>query len=476
MIGRKKEIAELKDLYDGNQAELVAVYGRRRIGKTYLIEQTFKNNFAFKHAGLSPLEHEKIGMLEAQLKHFYNSLKKYGLEGEKCPDNWLDAFYLLQQLLEMKDNGERQVVFIDELPWLDTARSGFVTAFEGFWNNWGAHRDNLLMIVCGSANSWMLNKLINGHGGLYDRVTYEIKLSPFTLAECEAFFNDRKIKISRYDIAQSYMIVGGVPFYLRYFRKGLSLSQNIDELFFNEGAKLRFEYDRLFSSVFSNPELVKSIVELLQTKNAGFTRKEITNKLNITDGGAITNSLNALIASDFIIKYVPFGISKKKEHYKLIDPFCIFYLRFVRDSNRMNEGFWSQNVKSQSLVSWRGIAFENLCFIHIRQIKSALGISGVVSRQSAWSKRRDDKEGLQIDMLIQRNDNVVNMCEMKFYGDDFTVNEDYYRTILRRQELLAEEIPKTMAIQSTLITTFGLKYNEYSGAFSNVITLNDLFS
>ena len=475
MTGRAKEVSELEELYSGNQPELIAVYGRRRIGKTYLIEQTFKNRFAFRHAGLSPLEHEKKGMLEYQLKHFYNSLRSYGLEAEKCPATWLDAFFLLQQLLEKKGSDQRQVVFIDELPWLDTPRSGFITAFEGFWNNWGSHRDNLMVIVCGSANSWMLDKLINNHGGLYGRVTYEIKLSPFTLGECEEYLNYNKVKISRYDIAQSYMIVGGVPYYLRYFRKGLSLSQNIDNLFFNEDAKLKYEFDRLFSSVFSNPGTVKSIVSFLYTKNAGYTRREITDGLHITDGGTVTSCLNALVASDFVKKYVPFGMNRKQEHYRLIDPFCIFYLRFVQGTQGMNDHYWEQNVKSQSIISWRGIAFENLCFCHIRQIKQALGINGVASRQSAWSKRSDDTEGTQIDMLIDRSDNVINMCEIKFYGDEFVVNRDYYRTIMHRQELLSGEVSRKTAIHSTLITTFGLAYNEYSGIFDRVITLDALY-
>lgn len=475
MIGRKKEISELEELYLGDQAELIAVYGRRRVGKTYLIEQTFKNRFTFRHAGLSPLEHENKGMLEAQLKHFYHSLLSYGLKDAECPATWLDAFFLLQQLLETKSDGQRQVVFIDELPWLDSARSGFITAFEGFWNNWGAHQDNLMLIVCGSANSWMLDKLINNHGGLYGRVTYEIKLSPFTLKECEEFFSSNRVKISRYDIAQSSMIVGGIPYYLRYFKKGLSLSQNVDRLFFDEDAKLKYEFDRLFSSVFSNPDMVKAIVTFLYTKNAGYTRKEITEHLHISDGGTITSCMNALVVSDFVMKYIPFGMSRKQEHYRLVDPFCIFYLRFVQDRQEMSDRFWEQNSKSQPVVVWRGIAFENLCFRHIRQIKAALGISGVASRQSAWSKRADDTEGTQIDMLIDRNDNVVNMCEIKFYSDEFVVGREYYRTIMRRQEILSQEISKKSVIHSTLITTFGLVYNEYSGVFSQVITLDDLF-
>jgi len=476
MIGRRKEIAELEDLYQGSQPELIAIYGRRRVGKTFLVEQTFRGKFAFRHAGLSPLEHKRKGMQAAQLKHFYNSLRSFGLESGEYPTSWFDAFFLLQKLLENKDCGQRQVVFIDELPWLDTPRSGFITAFEGFWNNWGAHQDNLMVIVCGSSNSWMLDKLINNHGGLYGRVTYEIKLSPFNLGECEEFLKHNQVKISRYDIAQSYMIVGGIPFYLRYFKKGLSLSQNVDNLFFNEDAKLKFEYDRLFSSVFSNPGMVKSVVAFLFSKSAGYTRKEITDGLHITDGGTITSCLNALVASDFVMKYVPFGMSKKQEHYKLIDPFCIFYLRFVQGQQGLSDLYWEQYVKSQAIVSWRGLAFENLCFRHISQIKAALGISGVASRQSAWSKRRDDTEGTQIDMLIDRNDNIINMCEMKFYGDEYVVNRDYYRTILRRQELLSEEISKATAIHSTLITTFGLEYNEYSSVFDQVITLDELFS
>ena len=476
MIGRDKEIAELEELYNGNEAEFVAIYGRRRIGKTYLVEETFKDRFSFKHTGLSPLEYSKNGILNAQLNQFYNSLIDYGMDSDTPkPDNWLDAFFLLQKLLEKENSNKRQVVFIDELPWMDTARSGFITALEGFWNGWGSHQHNLLMIVCGSANSWMLNSLINNHGGLYGRITYEIKLSPFTLSECEMYLTDRGINISRYDIAQSYMIFGGVPYYLRYFKKGLSLSQNIDNIFYQQNATLRFEYDRLFASIFSNPELTKSVVELLYTRNYGYTRKEITEKLNMTDGGTITSCLNALIASDFIIKYVPFGMNKKQEHYKLTDPFCIFYLRFVKDINVLNGDYWTQNIKSQQMITWRGLAFENLCFNHIRQIKSALGISGVTTTQSAWSKRGDEQDGVQIDLLINRSDNVINMCEIKFYNDDFKVDKSYYRTILHRQEVLSDYIKKSTAIHSTLITSFGITKNEYSDIFSNVITLDDLF-
>ena len=233
---------------------------------------------------------------------------------KKCdvPDNWLDAFFLLEKFLEVKDDGTRQLVFLDELPWLDTPRSGFISAFESFWNNWACHRKNMMVIVCGSANSWIQDKLINNHGGLYNRVTYEIKLNPFNLNECEQFYKSNNVNISRYDIVQSYMIFGGVPFYMGYIKPDMSFAQNIDELFFKNYGTLINEYDRLFSSVFTNPEVIKSIVELLYTRSFGYTRKEIVNKLMLSEGGHLTKNLNALIASDFVVKYVPFGCKKMK--------------------------------------------------------------------------------------------------------------------------------------------------------------------
>ena len=475
MIGRKQEADKLRRLYERNRAELVAVYGRRRVGKTFLVDEVFAGKFTFRHAGLSPVEAQADGLLRAQLDHFYNSLILFGMEACKKPDSWLDAFLLLEKYLQKIDDGSRQLVFLDELPWLDTARSGFITAFEGFWNNWGCHRKNLMVVVCGSANSWILDKLINNHGGLYNRVTYEIKLSPFTLKECEELYKDNGVSFSRYDIAQSYMILGGIPYYMGYMDGRLSLAQNVDKLFFSKGSKLQNEYDRLFDSVFVNPDAVKSIVEFLATRNAGYTRKEIIEKQGASNGGRLSRNLNALIASDFVTKYVPFGFSKKEEHYKLIDPFCLFYLRFVKDWNRENEKYWQQNVVSQPVSIWRGFAFENVCFNHIDQIKKALGIQGVNTTASAWSKRDDDKEGAQIDLLISRKDNVINMCEIKFYGGEFTVNKEYYQKLLRRQELLMEAVSPKVSIRSTLITTYGLEHNEYSGVFTNVILLDDLF-
>ena len=477
MVGREEEIREMNERYDSGRPEFIAVYGRRRVGKTYLIDEALKDRITFRHSGLSPVDEQnhKNGLKE-QLRHFYLSLQLQGMKKSKCPTSWLEAFFMLERHLQSIDNGSRQVVFLDELPWMDTPRSGFITALEAFWNGWAYHRDTMMLVVCGSATSWMTDKLINNYGGLYGRLTSRIKLDPFTLSECERFFQSKGITLSRYDIAQGYMVVGGIPYYLDYMRKGLSLAQNIDRMFFAEGAKLRDEYDRLFASVFSNPEQMKSIVQLLGTRHSGFTRQEILTKTGLDDGGAVTKLLKALEVSDFIKSYIPFGKGKRDLHYKLIDPFCLFHLKFLQGQTEIDPDFWMHNVASQSVSAWRGIAFEELCFSHISQIKKALDILGVSSKQSAFVVKGDgETEGMQIDLLIDRKDNVLNLCEMKFVGDEFEVDNDYEKKLRHRLQWMLDHMNRKQSLQMTLVTTFGLKYGYHSGVFQQVVTLDHLF-
>lgn len=477
IIGRDNEIKKINDLYDSKKAQLVAIYGRRRVGKTFLVDQSLKGKITFRHAGLSPVDEKgDANMLPDQLRHFHQSLILHGMKKSRRPDSWLEAFFMLEQWLQSIDDGSRQLIFLDELPWMDTPRSKFITAFEAFWNNWACHRDNVMVVVCGSATSWIENKLINNHGGLYGRITCEIKLSPFTLKECELFFKSNEVHFSRYDIVQSNMIVGGIPYYLQYFTKGQSLAQNIDALFFAKNAILKTEYDRLFASVFSHPEDIKKIVELLAGRRGGYTRKEIIAKLDWDDNGAVSKRLSTLIASDFIIDYLPFGAKKRDVCYKLIDPFCLFYLKFVKGQSTLENDFWLTNVTSQRICSWRGYAFEEVCLRHIQQIKRALGISGVSTRQSAWLvKGNDEADGTQADLIIERKDGIVNLCEMKFYNDTFCVSKSYDRILVGRYNRLTEMIAKRQAVSPVLVTTFGLCYNEYSGTFQNVITMDELF-
>ena len=477
MIGRKKEVSELLERYDREDAQFVAVYGRRRVGKTYLIDETFKGRITFRHAGVSPIkavDETQVKPIKRQLQAFYYSLISHGMKKDHCPGDWLEAFFMLEMFLQEKEDGSRQLIFLDELPWMDTSKSGFITGLESFWNNWACHR-NVMLIVSGSANSWIRDRLINNHGGLYGRVTWEIKLEPFNLRECELLFEENGVHLSRYDIVQSYMIFGGIPYYLGYFRRGRSLAQNVDDLFFVKGAKLSLEYDRLFASVFTNPDMMKSVIKAVKTRSMGCTRKEIASLTGHKEGGRLSDALEALIVSDVIIKYTPFGFGKREVYYKLVDPFCIFYLDFIENRDAMPDGFWQKNVTSHSVITWRGYAFENVCFNHIGQIKNALGISGISTTQSAWTKMGDENIGTQIDMIISRKDDIVNMCEMKYYSEEFMVDKEYDKVLRHRQNLLYDLIPRKSSIHNTLVTTFGIKNNEYKWSFDNVITMEDLF-
>ena len=473
IVGRTQEIEELERLYNADNSEFVAVYGRRRVGKTYLIKEVFKDRFAFWHTGLSPYDRDKKFLLRDQLQTFFYSLQDYGLRGEPCPKSWFEAFRLLEKLLEQKDNGEKLVVFIDEMPWMDTARSRFIPAFEHFWNGWAAKRDNILLIVCGSATSWIDDNILNSKGGLYNRLHREIKLRPFTLAESEEYFRSKGIAMSRYDVAQTYMVLGGIPHYLSLFEKGFSAAQNIDRLFFENKAMLEDEFDRLFGSLFKNADDHKKIVRFLSRRRGGYTRKEILEHTGIQDGGGASEMLKGLEASDFVTSYYPFG-ERKTERYRLSDPFCLFWLQFVDGTGSRDVQFWRKNAISPQLNVWRGLAFEELCFSHIAQIKRKLGIAGVCSSESSWLVVNVDKKQ-QMDMLIDRADNVVNLCEIKFYGKPFVIDKSYDIILRERVQTLMDVVPHKKSIHLTMIVASGLKQNEYSGQVQNVVTLDDLF-
>lgn len=481
LIGREKEIKKLNELYHSEDAELIALYGRRRVGKTYLIDEVFRDRLNFRHAGLSPIDSEKENvkahLMKDQLTHFFRSLTMQGYKGKKTPESWLEAFYMLEDLLveKYKDN-ERIVVFLDEMQWLDTPKAKFMTGFEAFWNGWACHRKNLMVIVCGSSSSWILTNIINNHGGLYGRVTFEIKLKPFTLRECEQFLTSKEICMSRYDVIQAYMMVGGIPYYLRYFNKRLSLAQNINEIFFADEAQLKDEFNRMFASLFKNAEPIKQIIKAIASKNKGITRKELSEITGVTDSGEVSRQLNALIAGDFIIKYKSFGDNKRDEIYKLVDPFSYFYLTFLDKSSDNRNIDWINIEDSSRVLSWKGYAFENVCWNHIHQIKMALQIGGVSTTEALWSKRGDENtRGTQIDLIIVRKDNVVHMCEIKFYNEEFEVDKDYHLILERRKKILREQIPKRATIHNTLITTYGLRKTNYFGDFVHVVTIDQLF-
>lgn len=476
IVGRKQEIEELQNLYQSEKPEFVAIYGRRRVGKTFLVKELFQDKITFYHTGLSPFDKERKITMRDQLEAFYASLMRYGLEENSCPKSWMEAFRMLGELLDRLDDGKRQLVFIDELPWMDTARSRFLVAFEYFWNSWGAWHDRVMLVVCGSATSWMMDNLINNKGGLYDRLTWQIKLSPFTLGECRQFFESKGMPMSAYDLAECYMILGGIPYYLNYLQRGKSLAQNVDLLFWAKNAKLASEFQRLFGSLFVNPDEYMNVVRLLAKRHTGYTRDEMAAKLNISSGGSFSKMLEVLMASDFITVYSPFGRNQREVRYKLTDSFCLFYLRFVEGGSVADESFWLHHQNTPLLNSWRGLAFEQLCFSHAAKIKKALGVEGVASSEAAWIVRGDeDKTGAQIDMLIVRDDRIVNLCEMKFLSSEYEPKADDEQTFRSRIATLQERLSFRQTIHFTLVTTVGLKHNAHSGVIQKLVTMDSLF-
>jgi len=479
IFGRQEEREDLEQLYQRNQAEFVAVLGRKRIGKTYLIQKTFSDRIVFHHLGLSPDQLKGLSprkKLEKQLLAFQVSLINQGYEDAPLPKDWLHAFTLLEMFLKRLDSNKRLLIFLDEIPWLDTPSSLFLTGLEYFWNSWACSQDRVMLVVTGSNVSWMEDRLLHNTGGLYGRVTRPIRLKPFTLHECEEYFKYRNIAMSRYDETVCYMVLGGIPYYLKYLDSSLSLPQNIDNLFFSESAPLKGEFDFLFSSIFTNAEKMKNIITALSEKSIGLTRSELAKRLTRSSGGRLSKDLNALIQSGFVEKYVPYLGSKRQEYYKLVDPFCLFYLRFFKEKQAAGANFFSSHFNSPSFSSWRGLAFENVCFCHIQEIKQALSIGGVSLKVYPYfQKEKDDNQGCLIDLVLDRNDNVISLCEAKFTSTLFEITKDYHLTLVTRRESIQKKVSAKKCVMNVFISTFGLKKNIYSSDFVSVVTLDDLF-
>jgi len=468
ITGRKAEQVQLKEYVDSDKPEFVVVYGRRRVGKTYLIREYFKNNFAFSLTGLSGSNTKQ------QLKNVNASLQKYGNIPYPLVNNWFDAFQQLQHLLENFSKKGRKTVFFDELPWFDTPRSGFVSALEHFWNHWASTRSDILFIVCGSATSWMMNKLINNYGGLHNRVTRRIYLEPFTLTECEAYFRANHIEMSRYQILESYMVFGGIPYYLSLFKRKLSLAQNVDNLCFAKNGELSNEFRNLHASLFKHSENYIKVVELVAKKSKGMTREEIIGSGILSNGGGLSKILNDLEDCGFLRRYKSFGKQSRDQLLQLVDFFSLFHLNFMANKKNEDENFWQNSLDSPTHRAWSGYAFEQVCLAHIKQIKAKLGIAGVLTSVSSWKSTNSDP-GTQIDLLIDRRDQVINLCEMKYAVSEFVIDKKYDQELRNKKGVFYGETKTRKAIHLTMVTTYGIKKNEYSNNIQSEVTASDLF-
>jgi uncharacterized protein len=469
MIGREQERVLFQKIKKSSSSEFVAVYGRRRVGKTYLIREAFENNFTFHLTGLANAS------LYQQLVNFHTTLQKRNPRKEiSIPATWFEAF---QQLIEYAENSkeDRKIIFIDELPWIDTAKSNCISALEHFWNHWASARKDIVLIVCGSAASWMLNKLINNKGGLHNRITQQIKLMPFTLKECEQFLAEKKINWNRYQIVEAYMIMGGIPYYWNALEAGKSAAQNIDTLFFSENGLLKNEFQNLYASLFKNPESHLTIVEALGTKAKGLSRDEIIKYTKSSSSGSTTKIIDELEASGFIRKYYSFNKKAKQSIYQLVDLYSLFYLRFFKENKSATENFWINTLDTPAHRTWSGYAFEMVCLLHSYQIKKKLGIQGIQSSESSW-RSNNQKKGAQIDLVIDRKDETVTICEMKFSINPFTIDKKYEENLRNKLGAFRSETKTRKAVMLAMITTYGIKQNQYSlGLVQNDLTMDCLF-
>lgn len=468
IIGRKNEIALLNQRLDSGKSEFVALYGRRRVGKTFLVKSVFEGKFTFQLTGVAQAN------FKDQLANFNMAMRKqYPNEVATNANNWMEAFQQISEVAE-KSKQKKKVIFIDELPWFDTARSRFIQALEHFWNSWASSRKDILLIVCGSAASWMINTLINNRGGLHNRITQRMKIEPFTLRECEDFLNSKKISFPKYHVIQLYMVLGGVPFYWDEIKKGLSASQNIDQLCFEPNGFLVGEFNKLFKSLFVKAERHEAIVMALAKKSKGLTREEISAETKLPTGGSLTQLLEELEESGFIRKYIPFGKKERNSLYQLGDFFSLFHTKFIKGQKRFDKNHWEKMVDNPKQKAWSGYAFEQVCLTHSEQIKKALGISGVSTEESAW-KSTQSKDGAQIDLVIDRRDGVINLCEMKFSTDLFTIDKKYDSELRNKVEAFRTETHTKKALFLTMITTYGLKENSYSLNVQNDLKMDVLF-
>ena len=469
IIGREKELAALNTYYNSNAPEFLAVYGRRRVGKTFLIREFFKDRLDFYVTGLA------AGKKEEQLKVWNNAVKNSFGGSDNTSDNWLDAFTLLRGKIEKTKKKKKKVLFIDEAPWMDTQKSGFLTALEHFWNGWASGRTDILLIICGSATSWVINNLFRNKGGLHNRVTRRMRLLPFTLYETEAYMNENEIDIGRYRICEAYMIFGGVPYYLSLLGKGLSLPQNVDALCFYEDGPLRGEFGELYSTLFKNSELYIKVVTALCTKSKGLTREEIIRETGLSSGGSLTKVLEELELCGFIRSYPNYSTDDNLNLYQLIDPFSLFHLRFINNKRPGNPRFWSNNLDSPSLTAWKGYAYEQVCLSHSDQIKQALGVAAISTEISSWRSRRSSP-GAQIDLLIDRKDGIINLCEIKYSKAEYTISAAEEKQLRNKIAVFEAETRTKKSVHLTMVTTFGVNHNRHSGIIRSEVTLDNLFN
>ena len=464
IVGRSAELQELRSLLAADESQFVAVYGRRRVGKTFLIREAFEYRFTFQHTGIYNMN------MPEQLDAFRDSLYDAGMKRAAKPKSWPEAFRLLARFIDDNPTDGKKVIFIDEMPWMDTPRSNFVSALDHFWNGWATTRKDIILIICGSATSWIIENVIMNYGGLHNRLTDQIAVQPFTLRECREYCKAKGLGYTDRQILEAYMAIGGIPYYWSFMERGKSVAQNFDALFFAPYGKLAHEFDALYASLFKKPKTHIATITALAQKKMGLTREEILHNAHLSDNDDFSRALRELEQCCFIRKFTALGRKTKGAVYQLMDNYTLFHFDFVRENVNGDEHFWTSHLESTLHYGWAGRAFERVCLQHLPQIKKGLGIAAVSANAHAW---RSDEA--QIDLLIDRNDYTINLCEMKYSNAPYRLSDDEMSRLQNRRASLLRETSTTKSVLLTMVTTYGLTPGGHSNDIHCQLTMDNLF-
>ena len=472
LVGRSYQKQIIDEIMKDNRSSFVAITGRRRVGKTFLVEETMGGQIAFRVTGIQDAP------LKMQLANFAKKVFEHAnTPFDLVPNNWQEAFALLRQYLQTLSKNKKRVLFFDELPWMNTHKSGFIQLFAHFWNDYLSKEKHFVLVICGSATSWIYKNIQNDKGGFHNRITHRLHLEPFTLGETQAFLASKNFKWTPNAIAELYMILGGIPFYLDRLKKGESVAANIDRLFFGKEAVLANEYDNLYKALFENPHNHEAVVEALAGAQSGMNREELMLASKVQNGGPINRTLDDLVTCGFVSIDNPLGKIRRGSIYRLNDEFSYFYHKFLSHRKASTQKSWLQFSQSQAYKIWSGYAFENLCKKHVQAILKKLGISGIYTETAAYRKTgNSDSKGFQIDLIIDRNDKAINLCECKYLATPMSIDKKYAQWLMERKSLFIQESGTNKLVFTTLITNLPIIENQYCHDVVDVaLTVGDLF-
>ncbi len=476
LIGREDEIEVLDRLYKSKNAEFLAIYGRRRVGKTFLITKYFKNKGIFFEITGTPNATAK-----EQRANFHDEFCSLFGKNKKAPQTWAEALSQLKDAVSQVDPSQKVIIFFDELPWLASKNSRFLQALDYHWNRHFSRMPNVLLIVCGSSAFWMVSQIVNNKGGLYGRLSAHLRITPFSLGTTEKYLRSRGIDLPYAQICEIYMVTGGVPKYLSYLEPGRSAAQCIHSLCFIPQAPLVAEFHKLYQSLFRNPESHFLIVQTLAKHHYGLTRNDLFREAKLRKGGKLNKVLIELIESGFVTLKPEIGKHLRDAKYYLSDEYSLFYLHWIEPVKMtilqgVDANYWLQYQNTQSWRIWAGYAFENLCFKHLLKIKEALRIGAVTTTAGYWKSMNGGKKEVEIDLIIERADQCINLCEIKFYREPFEMTQAYAKELQRKKELFRSRTKTQKALFTTLITNGEvIKNPAYLSVVDSHISVESLF-